>query len=109
MLIRFIKRCVQATLTRDVKSMNHKIDKVSADATALTSHEETEWCLDACHIVLQLLLLYKMTHICPCAYDGIWGIGGVASHIFHLSTSVLVLAYRHLGQQFWNHMTLPYA
>ena len=55
---------------------------------------------DVCHIVLQLLMLYRVTHICLCAYDGIWGIGGVASHIFHLSTSVLILAYRHLGQQF---------
>jgi len=34
-----------AALTRNVKSLNHKIDKVSADATAVTSHEEAEWCL----------------------------------------------------------------
>lgn len=27
-----------ATLTRNVKSLNHKIDEVSADAIAVTSH-----------------------------------------------------------------------
>jgi len=36
---------------------------VSADAIAVTSHEEAEWCLDVWHIVLQLLISYRVTHL----------------------------------------------
>jgi hypothetical protein len=74
-----------------MKSLNHKIDGVSADAIAVTSHG----CLPQCFAVAYIVQsdTFKFVPVHMMAY-------GVASHRFHLSTSVSVLAYRHLGQQF---------
>jgi len=76
MLFRFIKRCVPATLTRDVKSMNYKIDKVSADATALTCHEETEWCLGClphCFAIAYVVQSDPYLSLCIWWHMGDWG------------------------------------
>jgi len=54
--------CVAATLTRNVKSLNYKKDKVQIPLL-LPHMRRLNGVWYVCHIVLQLLILYRVTHL----------------------------------------------
>jgi hypothetical protein len=54
--------CVPATLTRNVKSLNYKIDNMQMPLL-LPHMRRLNGVWDVCHIVLQLLILYRVTNL----------------------------------------------
>jgi hypothetical protein len=57
-----------------VKSQSNKIDKVTVDVTAVTLHEETEWCLGClphCFAIAYIVLIDPFKSV-P-VHMGEWG------------------------------------